>query len=295
VIGKLEFKHLRLLGALYRFGTISAAAEHLNVSQQAVSQQLAKIRAILDDPVFVRAGRGMVPTAYGQELAIPVEEILAKLQTLPLKGDLDLQTLERTVVISATDYTQQLVVGPLLPALREIAPKVRLVVAPVESATLPHKMARGEVDLALTSSSYAPEGLSTYTLFTERYVAVSAVEALRGDMPVPLERLTDFSFIVTNPGTPGFAGSASDWFRARGLSRDVAVSVPTFAIAIEYLKKADLIAFVPSRLLPLEGLFEIPLESTPPGFEVVAAHHPSKLDDPLLRWMLDWLQEHLAI
>ena len=48
-----------------------------------------------------------------------------------------------------------------------------------------------------------------------------------------------------------------------------------------------MVAFLPSRLLPCEGLFEVPLEKYPPGFQVVAAYHPSALSDPLLTWVLD--------
>ncbi|HSV57787.1 MAG TPA: hypothetical protein VLJ19_02730, partial [Variovorax sp.] len=45
--------------------------------------------------------------------------------------------------------------------------------------------------------------------------------------------------------------------------------------------------FMPSRLLPCEGLFDVPLEKYPPGYQVVAAYHPSAQADPLLAWLLD--------
>jgi hypothetical protein len=47
------------------------------------------------------------------------------------------------------------------------------------------------------------------------------------------------------------------------------------------------VALMPSRLLPCEGLFEVPLEKYPPGFQVVAAYHPSAMSDSLLTWVLD--------
>lgn len=50
--------------------------------------------------------------------------------------------------------------------------------------------------------------------------------------------------------------------------------------------QCDLVAFVPSRLLPCDGLFEVPLEKSPPGFELVAACHPSAVSDPLLSRVL---------
>ena len=58
-------------------------------------------------------------------------------------------------------------------------------------------------------------------------------------------------------------------------------------MALEYLRQSDMVAFMPSRLLPCEGLFEVPLEKYPPGFQVVAAYHPSAMSDPLLTWVLD--------
>ena len=43
MIDKLDIAHLRTLDALHRFATISAAAEHLDVSQQAVCLQLDRV------------------------------------------------------------------------------------------------------------------------------------------------------------------------------------------------------------------------------------------------------------
>ena len=45
--------------------SVSRAAERLGVTQSAVSHALDKLRTILDDPLFVRVGRGIEPTARG--------------------------------------------------------------------------------------------------------------------------------------------------------------------------------------------------------------------------------------
>jgi hypothetical protein len=62
--------HLRLDGNLLQFfvavmetGSISNAAERLNLSQSAVSHQVEKLRAIVGDPLLVKSGRGIVATA----------------------------------------------------------------------------------------------------------------------------------------------------------------------------------------------------------------------------------------
>jgi DNA-binding transcriptional LysR family regulator len=91
-----------------------------------------------------------------------------------------------------------------------------------------------------------------------------------------------------------FTGSADGWFARQGLQRRVVASAPSFFMALEYLKGSDLVAFMPSRLLPCEGLFEIALPKYPPGYQVVAAHHPNAQDDPFIAWLLERAKARLV-
>ena len=59
---------LKLLLAVLETGSITAAAERLGVTQSAVSHLLDKLRAIAGDPLFVKRGRGIVPTARAEAL-----------------------------------------------------------------------------------------------------------------------------------------------------------------------------------------------------------------------------------
>ncbi|AZZ93508.1 LysR family transcriptional regulator [Hahella sp. KA22] len=294
MIEKLEIHHLRTLDALYRFGNISAAAESLDLSQQAISQQLKKLRDILGDQLFVRTGHGMAPTPYAKLIEPHIQQVLTHLHAIPAPEAFSLAKVERTLVISATDYTQKVIVTQLVAELRKAAPKVKVVVANIESANLTRKMRQGEIDLAFTSHGYVPEGLLSEALFTERYLCVSADAGLAGEGEISLERLVARDFIVTSPGTGGFAGSADAWFEQQGLRRNVTISAPSFHIAQEYLRATDMVAFMPSRLLPCAGLFEIPLNKYPPGYEVVAAFHPSAKNDPLIMWALSTVKQRLS-
>jgi DNA-binding transcriptional LysR family regulator len=294
MIEKLELNHLRMLGALHERGTVSAAAEALGVSQQAVSLQLKRVREILGDPLFVRTGRGMVPTAYGQLIEPHVRRLLALVHALPMPTSIPLADIERTLSISATDHAQRIVVGDLVRALRRAAPRVRVKVSNIESAGLVRRMQEGEIDVAFTSNGYVPEGLVSTPLFTERYVCVAARPLAEGRDALPLEALVAHDFLVVSPAVPGFDGSAAGWFEQQGLQRRVVASVPSFFMALEYLRRSDMVAFMPSRLLPSEGLFEVPLEKYPPGYEVVAACHPSAMSDPLLAWVLDEVRTRLG-
>ena len=84
MIEKLEIHHLRTLDALYRFGNITLAAEQLNVSQQAISLQLKKMREILRDRLFIRSGHGVTATPYAKIIEPHIREILSKINNIPL-------------------------------------------------------------------------------------------------------------------------------------------------------------------------------------------------------------------
>lgn len=294
MIKNLELHHLRTLDALYKFGNISAAAETLGVSQQAISLQLKRIRDILGDRLFVRAGHGMAPTPYAKLIEPHIHRVLTHLNEIPLPGSVTPSQMARTLTISATDYAQHVIVGGLIEALREAAPKVRVMVANIESASLTRKMRQGEIDLALTSNGYVPEGLVSEPLFVEQYRCVTANRDIAHNDYLPLEALVEHDFVVTSPGIGSFKGSADTWFEQQGCPRKVVVSVPSFFMAQEYLKRSTMVGFLPSRLLPSEGLFDIPLEKYPPGYEVVAAYHPSAKSDPFMVWLLDNVKERFS-
>jgi DNA-binding transcriptional LysR family regulator len=164
MIDKLELTHLRTLDALNRFDTISAAAEHLDVSQQAVSLQLKKLRAILGDPLFVRTGQGMAPTPYAKLIAPHIGQVLAQLSGIPLPFEVRPEQAERTLVISGTDYTQKVIVADLVRTLRAEAPKVKVAVVDIEVSALTRKLHQGEIDLIFTVDGYVAPGLVTQGL-----------------------------------------------------------------------------------------------------------------------------------
>ncbi|RCW95457.1 LysR family transcriptional regulator [Marinomonas foliarum] len=294
MIDKLEINHLRTLSALYQFGNISAAAEHLSVSQQAVSLQLKKIRSILGDQLFVRTGHGVIPTPYAKEIEQHIEKILTHINSIPLAKAFAPQEVERTLVICATDYTQEVIVTELIRELRQYAPKVKVIVTNIEHANLTKKIHQGSIDIVFTTSAYAPEGLISTPLFTEKYLCVTAKKSIERTHGLSLEQLTTYDFVIVSPGVGSFIGSADTWFEQQGFPRHVAVSAPSFHMAKETLKQSNMVGFIPSRLLPYEGLVELPLEKYPPGYQVVAAYHPNAKHDPLISWLLDSIQKKFA-
>jgi DNA-binding transcriptional LysR family regulator len=65
----LSLQQLRCVCAAVELGSFTAAAEALRVSQPAVAEQIRKLEQALGADLFVRAGRGVVPTEAGRAFA----------------------------------------------------------------------------------------------------------------------------------------------------------------------------------------------------------------------------------
>ena len=68
-VPQIDVKLLKLFDEIHRTRSVSRAAEALGQSQPTVSIWLARLREELRDPLFVRAGGGVQPTAKASQLA----------------------------------------------------------------------------------------------------------------------------------------------------------------------------------------------------------------------------------
>jgi LysR family transcriptional regulator, regulator for genes of the gallate degradation pathway len=77
LIWSLNLRHLRALASIARLGSISAAAEAINLTQPAITQALAKLETSLGQPVFERRANGMIATPAALLLAPRIESAMA--------------------------------------------------------------------------------------------------------------------------------------------------------------------------------------------------------------------------
>ena len=77
---KIDLNLFVVFDAIYCEGNITKAASTLNLSQPAVSHSLRKLRRQFDDPLFVRHGNEMRPTAVARNVIADVRESLHMLK-----------------------------------------------------------------------------------------------------------------------------------------------------------------------------------------------------------------------
>ena len=289
LLNRIDIRQLQVLRALLQERNLSRVADQLGVTQQAVSDQLRKLRDTLDDRLFVRTSNGVIPTPFAESLQLKVEHILESIEALLEPETFEPKTVTRTFTLSSTDLEQKVILPQLLRIIRLEAPGVKLSVRKLEIDQISNALLTGEVDLVISNPAFVPSNLPTLNLYPESYTCVASKNNTMLSKKMTISDIAKIPQLVVSPSRGDFVGAANDWFRQQGHPRNVVLSVPTFTAAKACIAESDLCGFIPSRLLPDNDLKVIALDRAIPGFDVIAAWHQRSNQDPLNIWIRDKL------
>lgn len=276
------------LDALLDTRSVSAAAARLGVTQSAMSHTLARLRDRFGDPLLVRSGRSLVPTARAEEMAprlrAAVRELAAAVDVGP---SFDPATTHRTFQLAATDLVELVLLPRLLARLATSAPNVDLLLRAPGGAI--DAVLAGDLDLAivLLRGDHAPTGLRARALFHERFVCLMRRgHPLAGNLT--LEAYVGARHALIAP-SGGRGGIVDDLLEARGLRRRTALLLPTFLVVPHIVATTDLIVTLPEQVArtfsPLLPLHTEPPPLDTPGFTMSMVWHERNDREPGLTWL----------
>ncbi len=294
-ISRIDFNLLATLEALLAERSVSRAARRLHLSQPALSAQLARLRAMFGDPLFVPSHRGMTPTPLALQLQQPLGAALARLRDVVTAARVfDPARDEFTVRIAASDYVQSALLLDFALALRAQAPGLRIALRAADSARLPGQMEQGEVDLAVLTPEGIADTLRSRPLFEERYafIARKGHPALRRKLDAG--RFCALEHVMVSPRGGSFATPVDEALEALGLRRRVVLSASTFHSVPDLVERSDLVALLPARLAAgrtgrTGGLRVLEPPFPVPGFAIHMAWHDRNHGDVAQRWVRERL------
>ncbi len=289
-IAGLNLNLLPVLDALLTERSVSRAGARLGLSQPAVSNALAQLRALLGDPLLVRRANGMMPTERALALAQPVRAaLLAIEQSLAPPPAFDPATARRDFVIVTNDFVAFVLLPRLLARLQREAPGVRLHVRAFQEHVVSPDLARGEADLALGFSLRLPAGHHASDLFADRFVFVARKGHPQVRGRITLAAYTKLAHVLVSH-EPNARGVVDDALALRGLSRQVALRLSHFLLVPHVLAATDYVAALSepvarpfARTLPLQ-ILKMPLE-VPSGTVRLLWHDRTHASAPH-----DWLR-----
>jgi DNA-binding transcriptional LysR family regulator len=286
-LAAIDLNLLWVLHAVLAERGVARAAARLRVTSPAVSNALARLRAALGDPLFVRSGRGLAPTPRALELAPVLARSFGDLEAALRAGAaFDARACTRELTIALSDAEQIAALSRVARAFARRLPRARLRVVTLDTLVSSGGLAGPTVDVTI-GPPFDEDGVRRRPLFAEE----AAFVVRRGHPRVGrslsrerfnAERHVDVHLLLGRGG----AGhrSVNEALASAGLVRQIAVTVPTFAAAAGVVAATDLVAGMPKRVARLLGRM-LPIRAVKgPGppfrFEMCLHWHERTHGDP---------------
>ncbi len=282
----IDLNLLRVFDAVLHEKGVTPAAARLGLTQPAVSNALARLRKILGDALFVRTPRGMDATPFARELAEPVRQALALLESALAHGPgFDPATATRAFRFYMSDLGQIEFLPPLVERVQRDAPGVRLEAVALEVEDIADALAAGGLDLAVGFLPGLGAPVQRQALFKDPYLCL-----MRADHEI--KSLNRKTFLSASHALVTYRGGhrvIEEAMERAGVARRIALRVPHFTVVPMVLERTDLILTLPARVA---RVFERrgKLKALPPPVPIpqaeVAVHWHERFEaDPGNRWL----------
>ena len=278
-----------LFEAVYSEGGLTAAASRLGLTQPAVSHALARLRAALGDPLFIRRGSRVAPTPFARSIIEDVRRALKILQErLEDHRRFDPGTSNAIFRLALGESVEKSLLLPLMMRLDKEAPGISIVSSRVNRRDVERELASGTMDLAIDVAAPASIDIHRSLLTADRLV----VAARRGH-PALKKGLTRDTYlqlrhILVSSRIRG--GALEDFELNRlGLHRNVALRCHSVLAGLEVVSSTDLLLTLGEK--PLEAFlplfqvttFPLPFEAAPIDLQLY--WHASMDSDPANGWL----------
>ena len=302
-IRSVNLNLLLAFDALMEERNVTRAAQHNGLSQPAMSKALNRLRHLLDDRLFeLRDGR-MEPTPRALELAGPIHGALSDIsRTLKPSKAFEPGEAAGVVRIATIDLHQSTLLPALVARLRRDAPGLDLHFQAIERHRLHDQLATGELDLAIAPILAGAPDLRAEPLWRDRLVTLIGVN---NPLPLPMtldsfaeaDHAVDAGHVQVDANGKG-TSLVDAILAARGLTRRIAVVLPSSAGLPFVVAKTDLIATLPSRifkdLAAIRGLKVVPAPLPPVEVSPHILWHPRTQNLSLLAWVRAMIKETAA-
>lgn len=281
----LDLNLLPVLEAIYTERSLTRASERLHLTQPAVSNALSRLRLHFEDPLFVREGRGVKPTAMAEALMPAVRDALDRLRGgLEPRSVFEAERSTRVFNISARDAGVYLFAPPLAEQLEQAAPGVRIAWSQVDRGAISTELASGRLDLAIDVPDIRGASLERQTLIATPYACMVA-----NDHPAARRKLTIQSFaalrhIAVSSRREG-RSLVEEMARAVGERITPVMRLPHHLPAIEIARRTHLALVAPRPMAEASGLAVLDLPMASPMLASVLYWRRENTEDPALAWL----------
>lgn len=295
-----EFSLIPMFVAVMEEKNLSVAAKKLGVSQPAISQGLTRLRELYQDELFIREGRGYLPTGYAKSIYPSLLESMNVIMgTVPEQFKFDPKTCNRTFTISALSVFNHTFFVPLCNLIKEKAPLCTIEILPIVSDGVESLMRFDKIDLLIEVDN------TRYPTLKKRLISSDSLSIIYSKNHPRLESsITEDEFLnekhVVHTQHGSSQGYLSNDSGIKRLSeRHISWSVSSIVDMFPLLASSDMIGIVPNAIAEkycgLFNLHNIKNSFINKELNIAMYWHPSRQHDPAHKWLRSLCKESAEV
>lgn len=243
----IDLNLLASLDALLTHVNVTNAAAQLEVSQSAMSYNLARLRKLLGDDLLTRASGGMRLTPYARGLIEPVGRILKDVNALITRSEVFVpEKASRSFRVGVPDSSELLLIPSVLARVRREAPGIQLAIRSVDRVNVLDELDAGTLDMALGIFSEGQVHHKRKLLHTDSYLCIFNNKLLKLKAPLSLTDFLSVPHVVTRSNVENDV--IGEVLAKMGKTRSVALTTPHLLSVAFMVKGAPVLATVHSKL-----------------------------------------------
>ncbi|HMK00897.1 MAG TPA: LysR family transcriptional regulator [Reyranella sp.] len=297
-LSRIDLNLLVVLETIVAEGGVSRAAERLNLTQPAVSHALGRLRALFGDPLFVRRGRTLAPTALTKSLVEPLRQALRSMAAvLAAGGRFDPRETAASFTVAMRDPLEQLVLPPLARKLSRDAPRIDLRCVQARRRNVEAALADGTLDAAIDVALAMSDSVRRTKVAADGFVVVARKghPALRGGLALAAYLRLEHVMVSSRRRGPAPEDLGLGQL---GHHRRVRLRCRNYGAAFRIVQETDFLLTMPARYAGLlneragHRLLKLPFAM--PTLDLYLYWHEAAHDDPANRWLRAQLLEVLG-
>jgi DNA-binding transcriptional LysR family regulator len=266
--GRLKMRHIVLVDALTRQGSIVGAAAALHITQPGATRTLQELEAILGVPLYERGPRGVTPTTIGEAFTGHARAVLAQLSQAGRQVTELTDPDCGTVVVGTCPVGSIMLLPQAIAGLKRERPLVTVIVRESSPEALSAELKAGRIDLIVGRfTSPTTESEVRTPLYDESIVICTrAQHPLAHRRIIAFADLGDYPWIIPSTETALRREIEELFARHAMVLPQNRIEAPSWPIVRQLLVESDFIAALPGPMELYEpGLRALPLSLGPIG------------------------------
>lgn len=292
----MELRHLRYFRAVAEFGSVTAAARRLHISQSSISEQIADLEEELGCALLDRSGRQVRLTAQGQVFLEEARRTLDDAQRAidvtrrSMRGEVGTLTIGFFLWGSGGFFPR------VIRDFRRLRPGIRLSLIEMHATEQLPALEEGRIDIGLTRPLQPPHDrvLKSELLYRDPVVVAMRPEHPLAQRTVKPAALAGERLVLTERrSNPTHFDSILAMCATEGFSPQIANTSATWSGVLTLVEAGEGIALVPSGVknLRMRGLVFRPLGPGALSLGIAAAWNPRN-EGPVVLEFLRLLREY---